>query len=136
MMNRSSSTPHALHARHLLAKHWVCLVVVFDDVIQCLKTFWGSCIMHVASERLWPWSLKTEAASLPVIVSTAAWVPCAMLGLGIIFCPSPPHSGPDGTPRVPSACLDDSVRHGPRPEPVRKPPLPRGFLWQPSASRP
>jgi hypothetical protein len=93
MMNRSSSTPHALHARHLLAKHWVCLVVVFDDVIQCLKTFWGSCIMHVASERLWPWSLKTEAASLPVIVSTAAWVPCAMLGLGIIFCPSPPIAG-------------------------------------------
>jgi hypothetical protein len=61
------------------------LVAVFDDVIQCLQTFWETRVTHVAPKHLGPWALKVEAAPLPIIVPTAVRVtravlePCALV---------------------------------------------------------
>jgi hypothetical protein len=41
--------------------------------------------MHIASERLWPWPLRTKATSLSVVTSTLAWVLHAVLGMCILF---------------------------------------------------
>jgi hypothetical protein len=52
----------------------VCLTVIFDDVARCMKTFWETCIMHVAPERLGPWPLRAEATPLWVFMPVATWV--------------------------------------------------------------
>jgi hypothetical protein len=46
---------------------------------------WKACIMHVASECLWPHPLRTEAAFLPVVASSMAWIPHTVLGLCIFI---------------------------------------------------
>jgi hypothetical protein len=33
---------------------WICLTVVFDDVIRCPEMFWETCVMHIAPDRLGP----------------------------------------------------------------------------------
>jgi hypothetical protein len=58
----------------------VCFVVILDDVAWCLKTLQETCITHVASERLWPHSLRTEVASLPNVTSSTTRVPYVVLG--------------------------------------------------------
>jgi hypothetical protein len=41
--------------------------------------------MHVAFESLWPQSLRTETASLPIITSTSTRVPHKVLGLCVLI---------------------------------------------------
>jgi hypothetical protein len=37
-----------------LSNIWICLAVIFDDVIQCLEAFWETRVTHVAPECLGP----------------------------------------------------------------------------------
>jgi hypothetical protein len=62
--------------------------IVHDDIAWHPKMLWETCIMHVASERLWPQSLRTKATSLPVITSSTVRVPHEVLGLCVFVPPA------------------------------------------------
>jgi hypothetical protein len=55
--------------------------MIFDNFVQCLKTFWETCVTYATSERLGCRSFRTEDMPLPIIASTSAWVAQAVLGL-------------------------------------------------------
>jgi hypothetical protein len=68
---------------------WQLLGGVLDDVVRHPEVLQGSCVTHIASERIGPRSLRAEVALLPVVASTSTWVMHAVLGLR-------PHVPPTG----------------------------------------
>jgi hypothetical protein len=84
MMNKSSFSPVVV----LQLDIGVCLAVILDDVVQFSEVFWEPCVTHLASECLWPRSLMTEDASLPVITSTPTWLRRMVFGLCILVPPA------------------------------------------------
>jgi hypothetical protein len=59
----------------------ICLVIVFDDIIWCLKMIWETRIMPIAPKRLGLWPLRAEAVPFPVVMPTAMPVMHTVLGL-------------------------------------------------------
>jgi hypothetical protein len=45
-----------------------------ENIIRCLEGWSLLRVMHDAPRHHWSWSLRTTAVSLPVVVSTPAWV--------------------------------------------------------------
>jgi hypothetical protein len=46
---------------------------------------WEPCVLHGASDCLWPYSFRVEAASLTVIMAPVVWVPHVTLGLHVFI---------------------------------------------------
>jgi hypothetical protein len=65
----------------------VCLAIVLDNITYHAETLWEMCVTHIAFERLWPRSLRTEPVSLLVVTSTVAWILYAALGLCVLSRP-------------------------------------------------
>jgi hypothetical protein len=59
----------------------ICLLVIFDNIIQCLKALWETCVTHVAPKRLRLWPLGAEAVPLSIVSPTATRVTLAVLGV-------------------------------------------------------
>jgi hypothetical protein len=45
---------------------------------------WEVCITHGTFERFWPRSFEAKATPLAIVMASAAWVPCRVLGLCVV----------------------------------------------------
>jgi hypothetical protein len=63
----------------------ICLAIILDAIIWCPEKLWETYVMHVASKRLGPWSLRTETVPFSVIASTLGQDARAVYGLCVLI---------------------------------------------------
>jgi hypothetical protein len=54
---------------------------VLESIIRHPEGQWLLCIVHAAPRDIWSWSLRSTTVSLPIAVSTPAWVTHAVFVL-------------------------------------------------------
>jgi hypothetical protein len=110
----------------------VSFAIILDNVVRHMEAPWELCVLHGASECLWPYSFRVEAASLTVIMAPVVWVPHVTLGIARLH----PLVRSNGTPGVLTMRPVGSTDREPISTPVRKSFLPQGTPRWPFALRP
>jgi hypothetical protein len=61
----------------------ICFVIIFDNIIRCLKAFREACVAHVAPKQFRPWPFRAKAMPFLIIATQIARAVFRM-------CPSSP----------------------------------------------